>query len=458
MENSILEAINYVSKISRQKVTVESISTFLNKKGPSNIEDQYIMEALKDMQDKGVINKYNRLINLKSPQPTEIPTTAEKVNVANIRSIHDSMNKTFPLLLNRSLPTTPPTTANTTPRLFSIDNSTLNSKLESLESKLHGKIVAMKQFFMDELQSLKRETQLSQTMDSCNEFEDRNMLENKIKMLEFENNLLKNDISNKQKFIDTILEHNGKLLNNQTINNSISTVKKKTITNGQEHIDEMSDVGLNNEQTVIENDISEQHENKNEKNDKEKNDRGNDKSKKAKIPIDDKKKNKKIYILGDSMVKHVEGWQLSKSTNQKVYVRSFTGAKVKCMKDYVKPCIGENDPDHVIMHVGTNEMNSELPPERIAKSVIDVAKNVKTDTRSVSISGIIPRNDNFNNKVMEVNKELAKMCKREKFQFLEHSNINPKAHLNKSKVHLNRNGYIKLGKNFANFINNNNNA
>ena len=229
MENSILEAINYVSKISRQKVTVESISAFLNKKGPSNIEDHYIMEAIKDMQDKGVINKYNRLMNLKSPQPTEMPTTAEKVNVANIRCINDSMNKTFPLLPNRSLPTTPPTTANTTPCLFSIDNSTLNSKLESLESKLHGKIVAMKQFFMDELQSLKRETQLSQTMDSCNEFEDRNMLENKIKMLEFKNNLLKNDISNKQKFIDTILEHNGKLLNNQTINNSISTVKKKTI-------------------------------------------------------------------------------------------------------------------------------------------------------------------------------------------------------------------------------------
>ena len=83
------------------------------------------------------------------------------------------------------------------------------------------------------------------------------------------------------------------------------------------------------------------------------------------------------------------------------------------MKDYVKPCIRENDPDHVIMHVGTNEMNSKLPLERIAKSVIDVAKKVKTDTRSVNISGIIPRNDNFNNKVMEVNKELAKMCKRE---------------------------------------------
>ena len=132
-------------------------------------------------------------------------------------------------------------------------------------------------------------------MDSCNEFEDRNILENNIKMLEFENSLLKNDISNKQKFIDTILEHNGKLLNNQTINNSISTVKKKTIPDGQEHKDEMSDVGLNNEQRLIENDISEQHENKTEKNDRE-----NDKSRKAKVPVDDKKKNKKIYILGDS--------------------------------------------------------------------------------------------------------------------------------------------------------------
>ena len=120
----------------------------------------------------------------------------------------------------------------------------------------------MKQFFMDKLQSSKRETQLSQTMDSCNEFEDRNILENKIKMLEFENNLLKNDNSNKQKFIDTILEHNGKLLNNQTINNSISTAKQKIIPDGQEHKDEMSDVGLNNEQTLIENDISEQHEKK----------------------------------------------------------------------------------------------------------------------------------------------------------------------------------------------------
>ena len=225
-------------------------------------------------------------------------------------------------------------------------------------------------------------------------------------MLEFENNLLKNDISNKQKFIDTILEHNGKLINNQTSN--VTMVKKKTIPDYQEHKDKTSDVETNNEQMHIENYINEQTQTIDEKKDREKNDKENKKSKKGKVPEDNKKKNKKKYVLGDSIVKHVEGWQLSKMTNQKVYVRSFSGAKVKCIKDYVKPCIRENDPDHVILHVGTNEMNSELPPERIAKSVVDVAKNVKSNTRSVSISSILPRNDNFNNKVIEVNKELEK--------------------------------------------------
>ena len=69
------------------------------------------------------------------------------------------------------------------------------------------------------------------------------------------------------------------------------------------------------------------------------------------------------------MVKHVEGWKLKKSFDKdhNVYLRSFSGAKVKCMKDYVKPCIREKNPDYVILHVGANELNSELRPEKKAK-------------------------------------------------------------------------------------------
>ena len=93
---------------------------------------------------------------------------------------------------------------------------------------------------------------------------------------------------------------------------------------------------MNNRQKQEENKSSEKNNDKNEIN-KEK----NRSSEKDSLPTYESNKN--IYILGDSMVKHVEGWKLKKSIdkNRNVYVRSFSGAKVKCMKDYVKPCIRE---------------------------------------------------------------------------------------------------------------------
>ena len=47
------------------------------------------------------------------------------------------------------------------------------------------------------------------------------------------------------------------------------------------------------------------------------------------------------------------------------------------------------------------------------------------------------------------------MCKNEKQLFVDHTNINPKTHLKRNKLHLNRSGYEKLGKNFVSFIRSN---
>ena len=42
--------------------------------------------------------------------------------------------------------------------------------------------------------------------------------------------------------------------------------------------------------------------------------------------------------MGDSIVKYVRGYELlRKVENCKVHVKSFSGAKVMCMEDYVKP-------------------------------------------------------------------------------------------------------------------------
>ena len=63
---------------------------------------------------------------------------------------------------------------------------------------------------------------------------------------------------------------------------------------------------------------------------------------------------KKLFILSDSMVKHIEGWDISSNlqNKHKVYVHSFLSAKVKSMKYYSKPCFKEDKPDHLILHVG----------------------------------------------------------------------------------------------------------
>ena len=195
--------------------------------------------------------------------------------------------------------------------------------------------------------------------------------------MELENKLLKDHVTNNQIFIDTILQHNSKLGENFDVSRTIP---------------------VTNEARKQENYHM----------------KGNITKKKMLSWIIDKNKKKitKIFkILGDSMVKYI------KDKNHNVYVRSFSGAKVKCMKDYVKPSIREKKSGLRYFPWWNKWANSELPPKRIVKSIIDVAKNTLSDNRIFSMSGILPRNDSFNIKVMVVNKELSKMCEKEKLIF-----------------------------------------
>ena len=49
-----------------------------------------------------------------------------------------------------------------------------------------------------------------------------------------------------------------------------------------------------------------------------------------------------------------------------MYVIHFSGARAKCMNDYLKPSLREDD-DHFIVHIGTNDLTAEHSPELIAK-------------------------------------------------------------------------------------------
>ena len=63
------------------------------------------------------------------------------------------------------MPVTPIVEPNITPCVLSIGNFSLNVKLEALETKLFGKIMAMKSCFMDELRSLKQESPVTKKRD-----------------------------------------------------------------------------------------------------------------------------------------------------------------------------------------------------------------------------------------------------------------------------------------------------
>ena len=53
-----------------------------------------------------------------------------------------------------------------------------------------------------------------------------------------------------------------------------------------------------------------------------------------------KKRNKRVFILGNSIVKHINGRDISRPIeNCKAYVKGFSGAKTECMTDYAQPTI-----------------------------------------------------------------------------------------------------------------------
>ena len=90
----------------------------------------------------------------------------------------------------------------------------------------------------------------------------------------------------------------------------------------------------------------------------------------------------------------------------------------------MKPSIRAK-PNRFILHIGTNDLSSNRPPDEIAKAIIDLASELKSEKSSVNISSVIMRADKpeLNKKGNEVNHYLKEMCNRKNFYFIDHSKI-----------------------------------
>ena len=93
------------------------------------------------------------------------------------------------------------------------------------------------------------------------------------------------------------------------------------------------------------------------------------------------------------MVEKLNSFLLTPKLNHKclVKVRPFNSAKVRSMHDHVKPTARDFDPDHIILHCGTKDLNSDRESNQIAREIIAPAISLKSDKNK------IPRSDKLNN-------------------------------------------------------------
>ena len=119
----------------------------------------------------------------------------------------------------------------------------------------------------------------------------------------------------------------------------------------------------------------------------------------------------------------------------------------------MKPSIRAK-PDHAILHIGTNDLNSNARPNEIAANIVNLAAEMKTEKCTVSISGIIIRTDKpeLNKKGLEVNIILKELCMEKNIFFIDHCKKIKASHLNSSKVHLNKKRDSILSNIFAQHI------
>ena len=163
-----------------------------------------------------------------------------------------------------------------------------------------------------------------------------------------------------------------------------------------------------------------------------------------------------VAIVGDSMLKHLNPTQLRRSTRSfNTQIKTFPGAKVSDMEYYVKPTLARTL-DHLILHVGTNDVRQSTPQE-ITNAISMLGQQIKKElpTTNLAISEVITRNDDpsLNTKITELNTKLSQVCTNNKWKIITHRNISSE-HLNPYGLHLSKQGTAKLAQNFTNYLKN----
>ena len=253
-------------------------------------------------------------------------------------------------------------------------------QLQNLENKLVGKILAFKSYFMDEILSLKDQIKDYKINDNVQELsieksKDLILLRERVKYLESENKFLKDDIFNKQKLIDKLLENNNKLVDFRSHHVPVQYIQgsQSGSVNGSRSSNDRKykPVDDNSPQVKL-------RENKNPNN-------------KENHGVINSTSKKEIIIVGDSMIKHVNGREVSRDNSVKI--RCHPGATTDDIIDYVRPT-ARKKPDMIIIHTGTNDIQNKVNTLQKVRKVITTIKEIDVNNEiQIAFSSAIHRDD-----------------------------------------------------------------
>ena len=345
MEQLILMTIDHVKNVSKRKVSLDSILQRINKTNATNLDNETLKLELDQMIIKGLIDENYKILDMdrlhldKVPSPDKVNFTVPNENGDNIE-----------INLQEDLQFSNPQETPLTKSQVSLNNPKSETPLvlnilKELDN-VRAKMLALKSFFMNEIYDLRQEissvrSQLEQERlhhsrnnDGVEKEENINQkLKDKLHSCQIENQLLREEIKNKQKTKETILHQNNELLKFNHYFDQNRMEKKIDRYKIRERKEKGNDSKPDdNQQVTRTNKIPRQNNNLATENNI------------SQLPTI---KKKKIFIVGDSMIKKITGAGISR--DHTVKIRPHPGTTNIDICDYIKPEL-RHQPDVIILH------------------------------------------------------------------------------------------------------------
>ena len=119
---------------------------------------------------------------------------------------------------------------------------------------------------------------------------------------------------------------------------------------------------------------------------------------------------KEVFIIGDSIIKYVNGREVS--GNNSLKVRSHHGATIGNFIDYI-PSMLQKKYNFIILHARTNDIQNNINNlQKVRKVISNIKKYGTDDNTEIPLSSIIHRNDHdFEDTINNFNRKLENLCK-----------------------------------------------